>query len=144
MDQRILKELNAFAIKHKVILEEKGEVGFGRPCVGFLRGSSFIDYNASIDYPNPLFPGDEEIWSTVDDAYHKHNCLAVLVNDDDYEEALTQLHKWITDWDKEGIEIVEFDPKPTSLVQALMTGATGYAIRLKKDIEKDISSDRER
>jgi hypothetical protein len=36
---------NEFALKHKVIFEEDGEVGMGRPCVGFVRGDGYVDYN---------------------------------------------------------------------------------------------------
>lgn len=89
MNQELRNKLEQFALKHKLILEEAGEVGFGRPCVGFLKGTGYVDYNATVhpDY-KPAFPDDEYYEPPVPDAYHKHDCLAVLVHDDDYDSAL--------------------------------------------------------
>ena len=42
---KIKKELQDFANKHKIVLDEHGECGFGRPCVGFLHGDNYIDIN---------------------------------------------------------------------------------------------------
>lgn len=64
-------------------LSVKGEVGFGRPCVGILNGQSYVDYGYDLG-----------IW-TPEDAYHKHDCLAVLVYGDDYDKGLEQLIKWV-------------------------------------------------
>lgn len=34
-----------FAVDHKVIFDDEGEVGFGRECVGFRDGGKYIDHN---------------------------------------------------------------------------------------------------
>jgi hypothetical protein len=38
-------ELNEFAKSFGLTLSIDGEVGFGRPCVGLLKGSSYVYYN---------------------------------------------------------------------------------------------------
>jgi hypothetical protein len=126
---------NEFALKHKVIFEEKGEVGIGRLCVGFVRGDGYVDYNP-YRFPDLLVP----VWEidhrlcpppTVPDAYHKHDCLAVLVHNDDYDEAKRQLALWVLHLVGQGeVEVVEYETGATGL-QAAFTGTTGYAVRFK-------------
>ena len=42
MDDNTRSVLLAFAEKHGLIFEERGEVGFGRPCVGFTDGTRYV------------------------------------------------------------------------------------------------------
>lgn len=140
MKKELREKLEKFALKHKLILEEKGEVGFGRPCVGFLTGDSYVYYN-------PISEGDympiKELYDArhynivPDDAYHKTDCMAVLVHEDNYNEGLKQLGEWIDKLEKIGVEVVGFDPKPDSLLQAMLTGITGKALKLKKQRSKN-------
>jgi hypothetical protein len=39
------QNLQRFANEHKLILEDEGQIGFGRPCVGFVKVGSYIAYN---------------------------------------------------------------------------------------------------
>lgn len=78
--------------RNKVNLETQGEVGFGRPCVGVISGSSYVQYDYDLGLEIP------------EDAYHKDDCLAVLVFDEDYHKALDQLYEWI-------VSIIEQDLK---------------------------------
>jgi hypothetical protein len=126
-------KLDAFAKKHALKLEKMGEVGFGRPCVGFIAGNGYVDYNA-LKYPNltPAFPQDDPYCPPEDvkDAYHKHDCLAVLVYNEDYEEALRQLNIWVEDIESRGGKIYPFETGATG-IQAMLSGRTGWALRFK-------------
>jgi hypothetical protein len=83
--------IQAFANKHKIVMQLEGEVGFGRACVGLLHGDSYIDYNPYV-YPDfePVTEfHDERLFDCVPErAYHKHQCVAVLGHD---EESVKQV-----------------------------------------------------
>lgn len=130
-------KLQAFANEHKLILEDRGEVGFWRPCVGFIKGDGYIDYNAlTYKKMEKAFPGDKDLNPPpgVTNAYHKHQCMAVLVEDDDYDWALEELAIWVDDWNRIGVRVVEYPTEATGL-QAIISGVTGYAFRRVADIE---------
>lgn len=135
--ENVLKKLNDFAIRHKVILEEKGEIGFGRPCVGFIRNGSYIDINPyKEDYSG--FDKDfycEDFYAPEGvESYHKHDCLAILCKNtkEGYEEGLRQLLKWIEHIEKKNsIIIVNRQNKPKSTMEALFKGLSSPAMRLK-------------
>lgn len=122
-----------FARKHKVIFEERGEVGFGRPCVGFVKGNGYIDY-APFDFRTmeSISPPDDRLSppESVPDAYHKHPCLAVLVHDDNYQAAIDQLAAWVQHLDTQGVVSVESYSTGATGIQALVSGVTGYAVRI--------------
>jgi hypothetical protein len=145
----IRKELQEFANKHKIIFEDDGECGFGRPCVGFLK-EGWVNHNPRKHFDSipddwdelipDGFPNDRRLcpdYKRVPDHYHKHDCLAVLIRADDWDnikakernKALRQLHNWIVDLEKEGeLEVELFETGATGL-QAMFTGITAYAIR---------------
>ena len=80
-----------WAHKHKVRLELEGECGFGRECVGILADNgSYPDYQWHDDDFNRI-DNNGEVW-TPEDAYHKHECVAVLGRG---EEAESQLYEWL-------------------------------------------------
>ena len=137
-----LEKLSQFAKKHNLLLQTKGEVGFGRPCVGFLNkhGGSYIDYN-SYDWEKGVYrfggeDGDERLYSPDKvDSYHKHDCLAVLVGGEhkDYDEALEGLCKWVEHLEAQGeLEVVSYATGHTGF-QAIIGGTTGYAIKFKEE-----------
>lgn len=78
--------------RYGLTLQTKGEVGFGRPCVGILYGQTYVDFDYELHYS--VDRGGIGLWNPPD-AYHKHDCLAVLVHDDDYTKALDQLYEWV-------------------------------------------------
>ncbi|MHC4088717.1 MAG: hypothetical protein ACYSVY_00290 [Planctomycetota bacterium] len=133
MDE-VRERLQAFANRHKLILEDRGEVGFGRSCVGFVKGNVYVDYNP---YSHPSF---EPVWERdhqlnppdeTPDAYHKHDCLVVLVRGGDYDGALRQLDAWITHLEGQGeVYIDEYETGATGL-QAMISGLVGYAVRIR-------------
>ena len=90
--------MHRWADEHGCSLSTKGEVGFGRPCVGVQHGSSYLDFlYMEMDYTqySPLPEVQAFRMESPKDAYHKHPCMAVLVHDDDYDTALRQLYDWI-------------------------------------------------
>jgi hypothetical protein len=130
----IYQNLQRFANEHKLILEDHGEVGFGRPCVGFLHGHNYVDYNPmnleSFEYI-PGFKIDDPVPSGVN-AYHKHDCMAVLVENDDYDEALRQLNEWVKHLESLGtVEIVQYETGARGM-QAVISGFFGKAIKISK------------
>lgn len=102
-----IKYLKNFAEKLGCVFVEKGEVGFGRPCVGILDPvvECYLDINP-FDFNKETVTGDYEDCyffdydenlnapDNVPDAYHKHSCMAVLVHNENYDEAIKQLYKW--------------------------------------------------
>jgi hypothetical protein len=139
----IWQNLQRFANDHKVILQDRGEVGFGRPCVGFLGGHGYVDFNpyrykqgeeGRQDFEHVPELQDDRLRpprDTVTDAYHKHDCLAVLVHNDDYDEGLRQLNLWVEHLEAQGrVEIVEYDTGAVGL-QAAMTGFIGRAVVIR-------------
>lgn len=105
-----IEYLKQFAEKLDCVFVDKGEVGFGRPCVGILKKEveHYLDINpfdyeiehTLEDYSDCyIFGCDERLsanYETVPDAYHKHSCTAVLVHGDDYEAAINQLYIWMS------------------------------------------------
>jgi hypothetical protein len=132
--KEIIENLQRFANEHKIVLQEKGEVGFGRSCVGFLYGDNYIDYNPTNEPDYDRIPElyDERWYDiTPEDAYHKHDCVAVLARDGNYDEALKQLNDWVQKMEAIGVELVEYNTGATG-IQALISGIVGHAFKLKK------------
>lgn len=132
----IYQNLQRFANEHRVIFQDKGKVGFGRPCVGFIsQGGNYVDYEpiSYADYEPILgFDNSPRPSDNITDAYHKHNCLAVLVRDENYDEALRQLNEWVIEMEAKGpVEIAEYETGAVGM-QAMFSGVIGYAIRYKK------------
>ncbi len=131
IDRQTRQKLEQFALKHKLILEEQGEVGFGRCCIGYTRGGNYVDYNPLV-YPDllPAFPDDPpyRLPAEVKNAYHKYDCLAVLVRDGDYVEAFRQLSLWVDDLESKQARLVQYATGATGL-QALLSGVYAYAFR---------------
>ncbi len=122
-----------FADKHGIEFSAKGEVGFGRDCVGFTKNERYIDCNPFGDAPDYSYihgEHDERLYAPDDvDAYHKHECLAVLGEGD---KAIEGLANWVKSLESYGeVEIVEFKTDATGL-QAMLTGSVGYAVIIKE------------
>ena len=125
-----------FANDYKLIFEDRGEVGFSRPCVGFIKGNSYLDISPFI-YPNfdNLIDDDLVLWPPHDvkDAYHKHDCLCVLVHDNNYDEGIRQLILWVKDIESKTVEVIKYLTGATGM-QAMVSGSYGYVI---KKVEND-------
>lgn len=138
------EKIFAFANKHGILFVEKGECGFGRPCVGLNRGDgSWLDYNPLSDTTyGPIFPYDSRLCAPEGvDAYHKHDCFAVLVSDDNYESAIDQLEKWIEHLEAQGeLEVVSFKTGASG-IQAIISGVNGKALKFKEPTPDNAKED---
>jgi hypothetical protein len=120
--------LRAWCAKHDgLTLELEGEVGFGRECVGILYDTGltaeYVDYDVydmESQSPTPyaalVSPGDE-----APNAYHKHDCLAVLGRGD---EPLAELYLWVRRLDAAGATIERDAPRDGHDVGSLLFGKT--------------------
>ena len=102
--------LTEWASRYGATLQINGQVGFGRPCVGVLKGGHYVD-TADVKGREAYQPGGD--WWEPEDSYHKHDCLAVLNHDDD-TAALRQLYEWVKWLDGHGYGIEEVYRKPSS------------------------------
>lgn len=134
MDYQTAKDIcQKFAADHKVIFNEEGECGFGRECVGFSHGDSWIDhnpYNHGGDYER-IEKYACEACEPPDgvNAYHKHDCLAVLGRG---EESVIQLATWVKNMQDQGtVEIVTY-PTGATGIQAMLSGAFGKTVIVRK------------
>ena len=88
-----------------------GECGFGRPCVGLLQGANWVDY--PYDFPYDKVP---------DLAYHKHDCVAVLVEGDDEAESWRQLSGWLDTIIADGWKVKSIDKVDPDIFSVLLGG----------------------
>jgi len=121
--------IQEFANKHKLIFKDEGECGFGRECVGLTNGKNYVDYNptdsVNYDYIDGFY--DERFNDiTPPDAYHKHNCIAVLGRGDD---AIRQLSDWVDKLNEIGVKIEQYPTGATGF-QAIISGVFGNAVRV--------------
>lgn len=139
--KQVIKKLNDFAKKYNVDFIMDGECGFGRPCTGFSANNQYIAYNPIhihgtkliylTDRKGDSLKDDRHFELKPKDAYHKHDCMAVLVYNGDYDEGYRQLAEWVDNLEKIGVEIVDFDTLEVGL-QAMVSGTLGKALKLSK------------
>ena len=95
LEQKI-KWMEQWCKTEGLILQQEGECGFGRECVGVLSpdGNAYPDYYW---YNEDWEQIDKNgvVW-TPPNAYHKHECVAVLGRG---EGALNQLFDWLVWFD---------------------------------------------
>lgn len=105
--------------KHGVALELKGECGIGRECVGITKLGSYPDYQWYDDTTYERIDANGSVWAPQD-AYHKHDCVAVLGRG---EEAESQLYDWLKWFDENGF-VVETGSvvrdRPFDIVEVLL------------------------
>lgn len=102
--------LTEWAARWGAHLTIAGTVGIGRECVGIVQDSSYIDYS-------DLTTG-AEFW-TPEDAYHKHDCVAVLGRGD---QAVAQLYDWVKWLDDHGYTVETVARNPSSGLEAILNG----------------------
>jgi hypothetical protein len=78
-----------WAAKNNFQLCLKGEIGFGRKCVGILAEGQYPDYEWD---DQPVW--QQEVW-TPPNAYHKHPCVAVLGHGEKAEDELYEWLRWL-------------------------------------------------
>ena len=123
--------IQSFANKHKLIFDDEGQVGFGRDCVGLKHGDNYVDFNPcnSMTYESIEEFHDERLYEIAPaDAYHKHDCLAVLGHGDD---SIRQLCEWIEKLEALGATIESFATGATG-IQAMLSGFTKMTVKIPK------------
>ncbi len=125
------ENIQEFANRFKIIFEDEGECGFGRECVGLTSGTSYIDYNP---HKHPDYDQIEEFYDerlsqiAPPNAYHKHDCLAVLGRGD---EAIRELSDWVDKLNELGAVVEKYSTGATG-IQAMISGLVGHAVRIPK------------
>ena len=124
--------MKEWAHNNKLRLELQGECGFGRECVGVIGSDCYPEYHwySEEDYDREDENG--EVWRP-EDAYHKHECVAVLGRG---ENAEAQLYDWLKWFEENGFVAEEGfvkRDKPMSQVEILL-GMHKYCrmVRTKK------------
>jgi hypothetical protein len=115
--------LAEWSARYGCCLQLGGKVGFGRECVGILKGGTYIDTQEAKNataYNQESEPGS---WWEPEDSYHKHDCLAVLDHGEP-EAALGQLYAWVKWLDEHGWGVEEVRRRPTSDIDLLFHGVS--------------------
>jgi len=120
-----------WAAEHDFKLELKGEVGFGRECVGITYDGSYPDYYWYDEDTYTRIDNNGEVWTPVN-AYHKHECVAVLGRD---EESITQLYKWLQWFENNNFkfETGGLTPDPALGMIAIVLGKHRYVRLVRQD-----------
>ena len=71
MSEKHIENIDNFAKEHGVFFKQKGECGFGRPCVGLLSSEegNYVDYNPTSDVY------DDEVGVRDDRIVLEHNLI---------------------------------------------------------------------
>lgn len=93
--------MSVWATKHNCQLKLEGEVGFGRECVGILVEGKYPDYQWFDEATYERIDDNGDVWTPAN-AYHKHECVAVLGRG---ENAESQLYDWLKWFDENGFSI---------------------------------------
>ena len=129
--EKYIQNIQEFANKWDLIFEQEGEVGFGRDCVGLLKGTNYVDYNPiNMNTYEDLKEYYDERLNDIrpDDAYHKHNCLAVLGRG---IEPIIQLSEWVDKLKELNVQVVKYSTGAKG-IQAMVSGTFGYTVKIKK------------
>lgn len=133
-----------FAVDHKLIFEEAGEIGFGRKCVGFIsKYGSFVAYNPTLspDHIATAYIGDRYDEPGGINAYYKGDYIAVLVDDSTgWDQALVDLAIWVEDLRSKNARVVDFLTMATGL-QAALSGITASAVLVEgQEIKQEVAA----
>jgi hypothetical protein len=119
-----------WAAENRVIITE-GECGFGRPCVGITTGDQWIDWRATTGAPD--YRPEPDPWEgfVPPDAYHKHDCVAVLGQDD---LAWSQLADWLTAIMDARWIVLHLERTPKDTIDLVFHGLTTARLGKPKEI----------
>lgn len=117
--------------RNSLRLELQGEVGFGRECVGVIHGESYPDWRwYNEDYTECLSDKINGEIFRPEDAYHKHDCVAVLGRG---EKAEAQLYDWLK-WFDDNVFVLDHGlhkKMPIGGALAILMGQHRYARMVK-------------
>lgn len=99
--ERKVEWMAIWAARNNLKLELQGECGFGRECVGVTIEDKYPDYEWHDRETYDRIDNNGDVW-TPPDAYHKHECVAVLGRG---EGAESQLYDWLKWFDDNGFKL---------------------------------------
>ena len=99
--QNKIQWMALWAAQNGLQLVLEGECGFGRECVGILVDGHYPDYHWHDENTYERVDENGDVW-TPPDAYHKHECVAVLGLG---EAAESQLYDWLKWFDDNGFKL---------------------------------------
>ena len=123
--------LRNWAANNKAYFEDEGSVGFGRECVGIVKGDEYPAYRHYEQVPPPEYLqlvhecAEADPPDGVEDAYHKHDCLAVLGRG---PSAIHQLYVWVKHLEARDIVIGEIRRRQVDMVNLLFHGVTAAVL----------------
>ena len=128
--QEKIKWMAVWAAKNKLQLDLEAECGFGRQCVGVSTEGHFPDYQWFDQNTYKRLDKNGDVWIPPN-AYHKHECVAVLGRGEDAE---AQLYDWLK-WFDENVFVLEtgnneMDPKLG--LMGVLLGKHRYARMVRK------------
>lgn len=134
-DEKLLW-MTKWARDHDMTLTLTGQCGFGRECIGIEIEDHYPDYHWYEEDPKKGFAQLDQnghVW-TPPDAYHKHECVAVLGRG---EKAEAQLYDWLKWFDDNGF-VLEKGDNPKANYEALgpiaiVMGKHRYARMVRKE-----------
>lgn len=121
--------IEQFAKKHNVEFQRYGQIGFGRDCVGFTKGNSYIAYNPmSYNDDDYIYEFYNSELSDIapKNAYHKGDYLAVLGTE---SNSIRQLAYWVLKLNEMNVSIERYKTGATG-AQAIFSGEYAYAIKV--------------
>lgn len=123
-------DLLMWAGRNKSVFEDDGEVGFGRPCVGILNGTLYINtgpiYDSEYRTVLKVAPEGAAQPREVEDAYHKHTCLCVLGRG---EYAIWQLWFWVENIKRHDLVVDRLDIQPRDALDMILNGTNRPYLR---------------
>lgn len=129
--QEKIEWMAVWCAKNKLQLELEGECGFGRECVGVISDGSYPDYQWYDPSTYERADKNGDVW-TPEDAYHKHECVAVLGRG---EVAEAQLYDWLKWFDDNDFVFESGDQplRPEEGIFGLLLGRNRYKRMVKKE-----------
>lgn len=119
-----MKHIEAFVKETGLQFMEKGEIGFGRNCVGIMNPKTecYIAYQTYDDDYRTALSHEVAMNTTPEDAYHKGPYLAVLYDgtEEGRQGAIKQLDEWLEKIMAASYEIEEYTE--TNSLASLMAG----------------------
>lgn len=116
--------------KNNLKLELAGSCGIGRDCVGVTTEGKYPDYHWYDETTYERIDQNRKVW-VPKNAYHKHDCVAVLGHGEDAEK---ELYDWLRWFDANGFKLEignqDFDRSLGAI--AIIMGKHRYARMVKQ------------
>ncbi len=133
------QNIQEFANQHKIIFDDEGDCGFGRECVGLRDGSGWIDFNPwNRETFKPIEKYSDDRFHAIapKDAYHKHDCIAVLGRG---EDVIRQLSDWVDGLRKLNVKLIQIENKFDNMFEYMLKGTHTSIFTIPKEKHADKS-----